>query len=298
MSPRALVPFVLCAAAMTSCNCGGVRLGRLNAIINPTPAVIDFGRVTLGTSEHRAIMIANEGDRPLNVFSLEVMGGPFLGATSAFRVEGGRQLEVVIAFVPNAVGRFDGRAVIESDADNEEIITIELTGVGVEPNEDAHTEDGGTRDAGRPDAGKPGTPDAGRVDAGRPDGGCFEGETQACSVGQCGSGRQLCRDGGWQSCMPCVSAAVGAQCLNDRCCIPSGLKVPQSGSLIGTQYTHCITDPIEGAGLSVGLIIDQSTPGVHASVRNSTRLCCSGSAMVATSSLEICPLGVWRIECR
>lgn len=108
-------------------------------VISVDPTSIDFGAISLGTSEVRDVTIYNEGLASLTVSAFRVTG-----SSNPYRVEGepgavepGASLTVTITYKPTAINVDAAAFVIESNASNNPNLEVSLTGQGLSPDNDS-----------------------------------------------------------------------------------------------------------------------------------------------------------------
>lgn len=85
-------------------------------IVECTPAVLDFRRVRVGTTRHRAITLANRGVRAFDIGTVALIGaaGPFTaGPPSQSHLEPGEQASIPVDAAPVDTSRAKGRVAIE-----------------------------------------------------------------------------------------------------------------------------------------------------------------------------------------
>jgi hypothetical protein len=178
---RSTLFFVL-ALTTVGCNCGSAPTHAF-AQLEVSPPSVDFGAAQVGQTVARTVTLTNTGRAVATVNALSVGGvdaTSFKTLTVVSTVAAGASVDVVIDFLPQAVGPRSGRLVIDSDAENAPQLLVPLAGDGVCEicSTDAGTPDAGQPDAGPDDGGAPdaatfdaGTFDAGSDDAGAPDAG-------------------------------------------------------------------------------------------------------------------------------
>ena len=115
------------------------------AIITPPPAdvanievlpdTLNFGDVFVGDSANQSFSTGNTGTATLNVSSITSSGASFsLLSPSSFSITvGGAAQDVDIGFSPTAAGVFNGSITLNSNADNQDPVIVNVSGRGVEP---------------------------------------------------------------------------------------------------------------------------------------------------------------------
>lgn len=144
---------------------------------------------------------------------------------------------------------------------------------------------------------------------------CHAGDPSKAGIGVCSFGQQQCDqrsaefDFTWGACTGSVGpTAERCDERDNDCdgttdenacatCIAAGEMPQQSGSLIGTRFSHCISSTEEAAGLSVGRVIGSTDVDVHWSVSSVARACCSQQLRVEDYENSTCGHGIWRIVC-
>jgi len=108
-------------------------------VITPQPSMIvvverdhDFGAVIAGESSDWSFNILNEGSVDLVINSIEAAGQYYsVDFDQEIRLQGHEDVDVVATFAPMNLGDFNGQITIQSDAENEPEIAIDLTGSGL-----------------------------------------------------------------------------------------------------------------------------------------------------------------------
>lgn len=98
-----------------------------------SPGSVDFGPVTVGGSGSVSISLSNDGGVSTTVLSITSSNGLFThNAPSVFTVAAGGTVSFYISFSPVSIGNASGVLTIESNAADNPILTIPLSGTGVE----------------------------------------------------------------------------------------------------------------------------------------------------------------------
>lgn len=105
-------------------------------VIQPTPAVVDFGSVLAGGGTNLAeVHFLNFGNGPLTFYSTTLHGAGFsLGASTCVSLTGGGQCFITVEFSPASAGSFQGTLEIDSNDPIHPTLNIPLSGVGVTAN--------------------------------------------------------------------------------------------------------------------------------------------------------------------
>ena len=100
-----------------------------------SPTAIDFGAVTVGTSDTANVNIANAGSAELMVNSLALSGSTDFSLPSApttpFTVAANTSVNVTVEYAPFDEGTDNGSLEIASDSLGEELVAVSLTGTGI-----------------------------------------------------------------------------------------------------------------------------------------------------------------------
>jgi len=105
------------------------------ATIEVTPGTLDFGDILLGDSSTQFFTTGNSGTATLNVTSVTSSGLPFsLLSPSSFSIaSGGLAENIDVSFAPTVSGLFNGSITLNSNADNQNPVVVNVTGRGIEP---------------------------------------------------------------------------------------------------------------------------------------------------------------------
>jgi hypothetical protein len=95
------------------------------------PLEIDFGLVPVGKSGIREISIRNLGAVRLKVDSLVSSSTVFTSETGEFVLDCNKDSSITVAFMPTAVGLFEGTLSIFNNDPNENPVLVKLRGAGV-----------------------------------------------------------------------------------------------------------------------------------------------------------------------
>lgn len=106
--------------------------------IDPAPASVNFGDVSVGTSSTQIVTLENAGDADLSIQSIEFAGGTDAAYQVASVSAGipvalgpGDVIDVQIRFTPSAVASFTGSLRVATDDYDEAIVLVPLAGSGV-----------------------------------------------------------------------------------------------------------------------------------------------------------------------
>ena len=100
--------------------------------IEVLPPVLPMGAVALGTRKARGLLIANTGFEALTIEAITVESGPFTVDRTSFVVPPGDSQVVRVTFNPQMVGEASSVVRIRSNDSDEAVVTVDVTGVGVE----------------------------------------------------------------------------------------------------------------------------------------------------------------------
>ncbi len=101
--------------------------------INVTPAQLAFGDVTIGNTPNRTLTISNTGNADLTVTSAVVTGAGFTApAFNNVTITPGNNATLTVTFAPTAVQNYTGTVTINSNDPDEGVVTVPLSGNGVE----------------------------------------------------------------------------------------------------------------------------------------------------------------------
>lgn len=122
---------VLFLFPLSACTCDD-ELGELSGALEVIPPMVDFGEVPRDFQKELPLILKNTGLFPLTVESFSA-GAPFIAPTLTSTIIGtGSQISVMVAFKPNELGRADGMLEINSDDPKTPVVSVPMTGVGIE----------------------------------------------------------------------------------------------------------------------------------------------------------------------
>ncbi|MFO0727203.1 MAG: hypothetical protein U1E65_25720 [Myxococcota bacterium] len=126
--------YLLPALTLAACSCEGTSVGQNQSRLVSDLALIDFGRVFIGSERTITATLTVEGDVPVT-FRAELSGDAsgILAGPAAGRLPPGRPLHFDVTFRPNRVGPIEAQVDIDSDAALSATIAIALRGIGVQP---------------------------------------------------------------------------------------------------------------------------------------------------------------------
>lgn len=104
------------------------------AQLSATPASVNFGNVTQGSTSPQTITLKNSGNSSLSVSKVSSAGTYFTSSNPSLPVTlaPGQTFNFTASFTPGATGTFNGNISVASTATNSSL-SIPLTGVGVSP---------------------------------------------------------------------------------------------------------------------------------------------------------------------
>jgi len=94
------------------------------------PAELDFGTVVIGNDATESVTVSNTGNDVLSVTGFSTDNEQFVVETSAFDLEPGEMMDVMVTFAPDASGSSSATLTFES---NVEDASVALSGEGQEP---------------------------------------------------------------------------------------------------------------------------------------------------------------------
>jgi ASPM-SPD-2-Hydin domain-containing protein/HYDIN/CFA65/VesB family protein len=102
--------------------------------LSATPASINFGSVSVGSSSTKSVTLTNGGNATVTVSQAKVSGAAFTvtQGTPLSSIAASQSVTLQIRFAPSSSGSLSGSLTVTSDADNSPT-TINLTGSGVAP---------------------------------------------------------------------------------------------------------------------------------------------------------------------
>lgn len=122
---------LLALLPLSACNCED-ELGQLNGAIEADPPALDFGMVPRDFAKELPLKLYNRGSFVLNVESYSA-DAPFIAPSGTSSIAtGNKGIEVKVAFKPSELGPVSGTLVIISDDPKAPMITVPLTGTGIE----------------------------------------------------------------------------------------------------------------------------------------------------------------------
>ena len=98
---------------------------------------LDFGEVAIGDSTILDMPIFNLGNTQLEIDDI-ILDAPFYININDGSLGAGENLDVQVRFVPVAMGEYSGIVTIYSNDNDEEEVTVQLTGIAVELSVDGH----------------------------------------------------------------------------------------------------------------------------------------------------------------
>lgn len=115
--------------ALSSCVCSS-PVARKRAEIDATPTAVDFGRVEIGATLTRDVVVSSRGAMPLQVSSITLTGDAAFSILPFAEkdVASGDSFTVTISFSPRAAGSFATRLSIESSASETPQLWIPVIG--------------------------------------------------------------------------------------------------------------------------------------------------------------------------
>ena len=97
------------------------------------PAVLDFGRVVIGTTESATVTLTNSADFRIEVIrAQQEASGEFASALERTFLDPGQRVDLVVTYSPGDIGVDEGRITIIDNSPRAESLGIRLRGEGVE----------------------------------------------------------------------------------------------------------------------------------------------------------------------
>lgn len=125
----------LALAASAACDCDGGNLGQLQPLIAADVGRVVFADTFVGARRSQTVRLSNPGTALLRVREMRIDGdGAFAGAgTAPLNIEVGNDVDVEVVFAPVVVGAASARLIVDSTADNQAALIVDLAGVGLAP---------------------------------------------------------------------------------------------------------------------------------------------------------------------
>jgi subtilisin family serine protease/DNA-binding beta-propeller fold protein YncE len=102
-------------------------------LYEPPSGELDFGSLFAGASADLSLIVENRGSDPLQVLSVSSDVPEFSASPAAFSVAPGFSQTILITFVPSTAGQFAGTLSVASDDPDTPLVSLDLTGTGLEP---------------------------------------------------------------------------------------------------------------------------------------------------------------------
>ncbi|KPK94053.1 hypothetical protein AMJ80_05640, partial [bacterium SM23_31] len=100
-------------------------------VINVSPDSLDFGTVSIGSSELRRITVTNTGEQLLNISNIVIDHAEFqLRSPASYVLMPDSSFNIDIEYLPTSIGLQNSRLVIESNASNQTNFIVTLQGRG------------------------------------------------------------------------------------------------------------------------------------------------------------------------
>lgn len=135
------------------------------------PAVVDFGKVAVGSGEKLALVIPNDGEATARAVGEveQALSSSFKMLSASTMIEPGESEEMVIRFTPKKAGKYEGVMTIRSNDPDLPEQTVLLRGEALDPDDPEYPGDDGGTTPSDPDGGS----DLGSAyDGAGDDGGC------------------------------------------------------------------------------------------------------------------------------
>jgi Chitobiase/beta-hexosaminidase C-terminal domain/Abnormal spindle-like microcephaly-assoc'd, ASPM-SPD-2-Hydin len=102
------------------------------AALTLSPTALSFGAVSLNSSATDSLMLTSSGAAPLTVSSATISGSGFSlsGATFPQTLNPGKAMTLKVTYTPTTTGTSTGQIVIQSNAVNQAIVDVALSGQG------------------------------------------------------------------------------------------------------------------------------------------------------------------------
>jgi len=99
-------------------------------LIHTSTNEINYGTVVLGDTSERVLTISNQGTAELNVTEISSLNSQFIPTYTSFNLLVGKQKEITIKFIPETYGQITSNLIINSNAYNDSLLIVILSGFG------------------------------------------------------------------------------------------------------------------------------------------------------------------------
>lgn len=100
-------------------------------LISVSPTSLDFGNVPVNSIATQSILVTNDSaDSPLTVSNVKTKA-PFSETVTSFVLQPGQSRRIDISFAPTATVQYNSACTISSDAHNQPLLVVPLTGWGI-----------------------------------------------------------------------------------------------------------------------------------------------------------------------
>ncbi|MCC7383023.1 MAG: choice-of-anchor D domain-containing protein [Deltaproteobacteria bacterium] len=117
------------AAGCASCEEGNA-IGRLTPLIEVEPTALAFGQVPLGATRRLTVAVRNPGTAALEIAAIDATM-PFRAAITETSLRPGGSAQIEVVYGATAEGQAAGQLLIHSNADEQPVVTVSLSGEGV-----------------------------------------------------------------------------------------------------------------------------------------------------------------------
>lgn len=121
----------LAAIALTTPARNADAQGMQLPLISVSPTSVDFGNVPVNAVASASILVTNDSaDSPLQVTAVKTKA-PFSDNVTSFTLQPGQSRRIDLAFAPPSTGSFNGNCTISSNANNDPLVIVPLSGNGI-----------------------------------------------------------------------------------------------------------------------------------------------------------------------
>ena len=137
--PRSHTPWLFSALLLAACPSGSLDLVSPKLVVSVgagelKDTSVAFGEVVVTNRATRVVTLANVGARSLEIEGVDREGeGTFQHSPIPAAIERGQQVNVVVSFEPNAVGKALGAIVLYTNELGRGTVRVDLSGDGVDP---------------------------------------------------------------------------------------------------------------------------------------------------------------------